>query len=144
MCDSILSYSVCTDGANLKSNPTQISDLSRNWFKSFSQISYPHFSSNPKSFKVKSQMKQQIFHENEYVNTFSTESRHTNICALYFSTNHTRYISCSHRTYTVLISQLVYGAVLALNCVRSISILMIHAFHFMSANKHLICSDLNF
>jgi len=40
---------------------TEISNLLRNGFKLFSLISNPHFSSNPKSFKVK----YQIFHKIE-------------------------------------------------------------------------------
>jgi len=63
---------------------TQISYLARDGFKSVSnisndQISNPHFSSNPKSFTVKSQIKSQIFHENKYVNKFSIESEDSDI-----------------------------------------------------------------
>jgi len=49
---------------------TQISDLSREVFKSFSQTSNLHFSSNPKSFK--SNLKSNIS-ENVSVNRFLTE-----------------------------------------------------------------------
>ena len=48
-------------------------------FKPFSQISNTHFSSNLKSLKVKSQIKSQIFHKNEYVNRFSVESQDTDM-----------------------------------------------------------------
>jgi len=51
---------------------TQISHLPRNELKSFSQISK---SSNLKSFKVKSQIKLQICHKNDYVDRFSIESQ---------------------------------------------------------------------
>ena len=46
-----------------------------NGFKSHSQISNPHlYSSNPKSFKVKSRIKSQISLKNKYVNRFWIES----------------------------------------------------------------------
>ena len=47
------------------------SNLSRNGLKSFNQISNPHFSSNPTSFKVKSQ----IFYKNKYQDIFNRKSR---------------------------------------------------------------------
>jgi len=58
---------------------TQIWKLSRNGFKSFHQISNPHFSSNPKSFKVRSQIKSQIYLKNKYVNRFLIETQDSDI-----------------------------------------------------------------
>jgi len=60
---------------------TQISNLSRTGFISFTQISQfkSPFSSNPKSFTVKSQIKCEIFHKIKNVTGLSIESQDSDI-----------------------------------------------------------------
>ena len=96
-----------------------------------SQISNPHFSSNPKS-----QIESQIFHKNGYANRFSIQCQYSNISRINFRLNHTVHIQCQSVTE--------YGAVLALNCIQSSCVSMICAFHFAPVSKQMISRDLTF
>jgi len=109
--------------ANLKSNlllKCQI--FQRNGFKSLGQILNFLFSSSPNSFKVKSQIKYQIFHKTCKYIPIKCHIKLAIFDALYFRPNHTWYTSYRVTVHNFIVqfqSASSQDAVSALNRTRS-------------------------